>query len=639
MSYRIGKVSYRNFMPFEDAEVDFSLPGVTAVEGVVVGRPGCDSNGSGKSALLDGVAWCLFDRCIRPQYRGDDVIRGGSSGGCCVTVELSGGEHGVTVSRYRGHPDYKDRVYLFVGGEDVTAGTNAETDRVVARQVGCDFDGFVNGVAFCARADVRRFFVSTDAERKETLERVLGLDLYADAERDARKALHDVLADLEAAGAAVDAARAEHAAKSAVLARFGDEDRMADAELALKNVRIGYKYAQVRRRKSEEAVAKAAKAKSAAKSAYEAEYNAYAVKRDENQKLAADASAAADKAVREQGKLEGRMLELKSRVAKLEKLTAVAECPTCGRPVDKVKAKALAGVLTKAAGAAGASSDAMAMEAELCRRSVPAAPVAPSRQALDDADAALTAATFGAKADAAVESQHDRRVRDAEAEFKAAAAKVKQTRTELEKIEADIEAIEVRRAEAGRRVSDLELWVEGFGNRGLKAFLIEAEIPHLNALATSRAQAFLGEGARVTLSATRELKARKAVKEELTVSAVIPGMARKYAGASNGQKTRLDLSLLMAMRDMAAHRASGVAGGIDQLFADELFDGLDASGSVAVADMLREIAESHPVILVTHDARLRDVGDRIVTVTHDGDCEAGCATVSTSDAEVAVAAV
>jgi ABC-type lipoprotein export system ATPase subunit len=57
---------------------------------------------------------------------------------------------------------------------------------------------------------------------------------------------------------------------------------------------------------------------------------------------------------------------------------------------------------------------------------------------------------------------------------------------------------------------------------------------------------------------------------------------------------------------------------IDQLFADELFDGLDRTGSAAVVSLLREYAAKAPVILVTHDDRLKSSGDRIIQVIHDG---------------------
>ena len=52
MSYQFGKMVMHNFGPFRDIEFDFSRPGLTMIEGKIVGRTGCDNNGSGKRNTL-----------------------------------------------------------------------------------------------------------------------------------------------------------------------------------------------------------------------------------------------------------------------------------------------------------------------------------------------------------------------------------------------------------------------------------------------------------------------------------------------------------------------------------------------------------------------------------------------------------
>ena len=117
------------------------------------------------------------------------------------------------------------------------------------------------------------------------------------------------------------------------------------------------------------------------------------------------------------------------------------------------------------------------------------------------------------------------------------------------------------------------------------------------------------------LSPTRELKTKSVQREELTVEAVIPGCTRSYAGASKGQKKRLDLCLILAFRELVASRANKA---FHQLFVDELFDGLDQTGCAGVVELLREMAKTGPVALITHDERIKPAGDRFVLVDHDG---------------------
>ena len=60
-AYKFGKVTLHEFGPFEDATVDFSVPGITAVCGVIANKRGCSDNGAGKSLLaMDAPAWCVW---------------------------------------------------------------------------------------------------------------------------------------------------------------------------------------------------------------------------------------------------------------------------------------------------------------------------------------------------------------------------------------------------------------------------------------------------------------------------------------------------------------------------------------------------------------------------------------------------
>ena len=114
MSYQIGKVTYTDFGPFESVALDFNVPGLTVVEGVIENMPGCSSNGAGKSMIFDGPVWAIWGRCIREKYKGDDLIRIGAKW-CSVKVELIGGPQLLTVTRYRKHPKFEDQLQVRLG--------------------------------------------------------------------------------------------------------------------------------------------------------------------------------------------------------------------------------------------------------------------------------------------------------------------------------------------------------------------------------------------------------------------------------------------------------------------------------------------------------------------------------------------
>ena len=159
-----------------------------------------------------------------------------------------------------------------------------------------------------------------------------------------------------------------------------------------------------------------------------------------------------------------------------------------------------------------------------------------------------------------------------------------------------------------------EFWNEGFSDRGIKSFVLEGALPFLSQRATRYARRLIGPGASIELLATTTLKS-DAVREKLSISAIIPGCTRSYASASKGQRKRLDIAILLAMRDFVSLRKDRP---MKQLFADEFFDGMDATGAGNVVELLREISGGCPVFLIAHDPKLRSIGDRSFTVKHDG---------------------
>jgi len=75
---------------------------------------------------------------------------------------------------------------------------------------------------------------------------------------------------------------------------------------------------------------------------------------------------------------------------------------------------------------------------------------------------------------------------------------------------------------------------------------------------------------------------------------------RPYASCSGGERRRVDVALLLALRELAvaAHGRDG------SLLCDEVFDALDAQGQTDVAAALGEMAQDRMVLVVTHSPEL-----------------------------------
>lgn len=613
--YRIGKTVIKNFLAFSSATFDFSQPGLTVVEGEIENVAGCDSNGAGKSALLEAPVWAITGRTIRERCKGDDVILLGSKGGAVVDCTVKGAKT-VRVVRHRGHASNGNKVFLYVDGKDVTRGTSTQTDLAIESELGLDFTTFLNTVAFGARAEVRSFFFANDTERKAVMDKLLGLGAFARAQalakgrmRTKQNELHPLMDRQMAIGFAVQEKRDTIAAQEKLPGV--DPIELQDARIAVKNLTAQVNEEKQRVQQARAELDDAQKAHAQAMRVYDTALTQY-------QRSQATAN-------REVATLEEQLraalaavTTITQRIAKLRKLSG-GECPTCLQPVVDDAVDSAVAVLEAEIKEHHATADDRRARANDLRDSAKKAkpPIVPDgavlktheadygvrQSALSKVQSALSAATS--------------RLQVLESMNQKSEGRLDQLREQVADLQEELASNLEKQEAVKHQISRLEFWSEAFGNGGVKSFVIESEIPQINAIATNYARRLLGQGAFVRISPTKKLKTTDDTREELLVEAGIPGCAQSYSGASKGQRHRLDLALILAFRSVVAARS---ACPFDQLFADELFDGVDATGVDCVVEILQEISAQCPVVLVTHDARLKSVGDRRVVVAHDGKC-------------------
>ena len=183
---KFRNIEYGNFGPFASIAMAMSDLGLVLVQGENRMSTSADSNGSGKSYLLEGLVWSLFGRTIRGQT-GDEVVNRAAGKNCYVRTRIDSAGREIEVIRYRkakagaftvpgGDPGPSGTgLLVYVDGNDMTRGTTKETDKLVTELLGLDFDSFVRAVYFDGHS-IAPFPTLTDKEIKAIFERVLSLE-------------------------------------------------------------------------------------------------------------------------------------------------------------------------------------------------------------------------------------------------------------------------------------------------------------------------------------------------------------------------------------------------------------------------------------------------------------------------------
>lgn len=183
---------------------------------------------------------------------------------------------------------------------------------------------------------------------------------------------------------------------------------------------------------------------------------------------------------------------------------------------------------------------------------------------------------------------------------------IKKYKTQLSTLSYKLQSIESEMEEKRAKVDNYK-WVmdDPLGNRGIKAFLFESSLDILNETLESYSEV-LGFSILFYVDI-------QGVKKDFNTQIIMDGIEVSYEELSGGQKTLVNIAMVLAMNSMIRRNCR-----INVLFLDEVFEGLDREYCDTVSKLLERISitEKLTVFMVTHQESI-PIKARVLTVKRD----------------------
>lgn len=658
---KFNNVQIGNFLGIGEAHFALDDRGLNLIQGVNEDDPSADSNGSGKSSMIDAIFWCIYGSTARG-LTGDDVVNHVTGKNCVVTVRIVDGEDEAIIERWRKAKGFHkpSGVSIKINGVDKTGGTDQLTQALIDNFMGASQEVFAAAV-YAGQESMPDIPSMSDRQLKSLIEEAAGITTIEKAYEEARVRVNERKAEqMEAerkfGNSSDKLAEAEdnefglkkrHTEWGASMAK-----RIEDAKAAVQaKIKEAKDYAaEIEKLDPEKIKAdietqekKVAKIKSdiAAIDDKIAAAGSENDKRQELQQVFSTATAEASSQRRQATRTIDEYKRIETEIANIDRKLGT-KCGECGKPITEDDlADTLRALQTKLAAAKVAAKTEKAQYDALTKKA-------------DDASAVL-ADYINGMTDTSEEVTRKRNLQSVLGPVESHARKLTEQLGSITGMRARLEALKVsartendkakelaaaanpytdllkeaaektklareRRKEledayhaASKRVLLAQAAAEVFGPKGVRAQILDTVTPFLN----DRTAHYLGALSDGSLEAVwttlTESKAGE-LKEKFSIATAKYGSG-SFKSLSGGEKRKVRLATMLALQDLVASRASKP---IELWVGDEIDDALDTAGLERLMTLLETKAREKGTVLIVSHNDLADWCRDIVTVRMKG---------------------
>lgn len=637
-----GKLSIKNFLVIGEAEADLHNCGLTLIEGRNEDDESANSNGAGKSSLVDALCWCLYGVTGRG-VSGDAVINKKAKKECVVGVEVwTEGLNCYYIERGRKSKRLGNNLivqHIIVDGNDVGSGceltktTVADTQAVVNDLLGCSYEIFTSSI-YAVQEKMPDLPALTDKNLKTLIEEAAGIDKLQRASEIAHAKYQDCVRLTTETQGKIENLTSELSNNKKLL-----DDVVYERETHIRNAtleraqQLRYKdLLESELKKTSALPVEAVEAIEKKKAEIQAkidEYSFIEAKGAEKQRLAMSAQSHCVMTKKEIEKEKEKIADLNKEINNLEAKIGT-HCSECGKVYQAEDLEtAKKAIETQIANKTKevlkqiedfknqvAEAKVLAKDAEDFKKSMPS--VTKLMSAMNELNERL-------KKNQDVQFQIDTQKRELQNLKKTIEATeevtvkgetpynktIKTLEESIAKLEKDKKERESEHEKYAEQQKIAEAVDELYSRKGIRAHILDTVTPFLN----ERTAFYLNTLSDGEITATWQTLTKTAkgdFKEKFSIDVQSVKGANCFAGLSGGEKRKVRVATSMALQDLVASRAKKP---IDLYIADEVDHALDASGLERMMSILEEKAKQFGTALVISHNSLRDWIDNSIVVT------------------------
>lgn len=191
--FKFKKVKIHNFLSIKDIELNLEKRGLTLIEGKNTGNSTFESNGSGKSTILNSITYALYGQTSYG-LKADDVVNRQEDKDTSVILYVDIDGQAYRIERYRKHKTHKNKVKLFQGNTELTGKSAKDTDSKIQELFGVDYNTYMNSIVQ-GQGEAEVFSKASDKGKKEILENITNIAIYKKAQEIAKGKVKEKIID------------------------------------------------------------------------------------------------------------------------------------------------------------------------------------------------------------------------------------------------------------------------------------------------------------------------------------------------------------------------------------------------------------------------------------------------------------